>query len=98
MTFNDVNLVSVDLATQQGSGDASIGYFQPYYQYFQPYYVPPPNVYTYIYPLLPPVPRCAWCQGQHVGKCARLKSVTYRDDGTVQRVEFFEEEEGEHED
>jgi len=51
---------------------------------------------TYWYPSITyqvqPQPRCAWCQGEHIGKCERLKSVTYRRDGTVERVEFFEED------
>lgn len=42
---------------------------------------------------VPVAPRCAWCQGQHYGKCENLKSVTYRKDGTVARVEFFGEDE-----
>jgi len=57
------------------------------------YYNPPypvtwwPTV-QYVYP---PVAnqRCAWCQGYHWDKCPRLKSVKYRDDGTVEHVEFF---------
>lgn len=57
-----------------------------------------PTVYpqpTYVYPwtsitYLQPTPaRCAWCQGQHTGKCDDLKAVVYRKDGTVERVEFF---------
>jgi len=89
---NDINLVSVDLT--QENADPITNWYPNYYQTWWPQYVPPANFYTYVnWPI--PTPRCAWCQGQHVGKCERLKSVTYREDGTVQRVEFFEEE-GEH--
>jgi hypothetical protein len=54
-----------------------------------PHVCPQPTVITYR---VEAQPRCAWCQGTHYGGCARLKSVTYRKDGTVERVEFFEEE------
>jgi len=82
---NDINLNSATI-------DPTIGYVQTWWQW--PYYTPPANIHVYYpYPFtLAPTPRCAWCQGQHLGACPRLKAVTYRKDGTVERVEFFEEE------
>jgi hypothetical protein len=48
------------------------------------------NYWPYVRLHVWPTPRCAWCQETHYGSCERLKSVTYRKDGTVERVEFFE--------
>lgn len=76
------------------AGDAqwwTIGGYQPYgwgYPIVYPHVCPPPVVNTYI----TQTPRCAWCQGTHIGKCDNLKAVTYRKDGTVERVEFFEKD------
>ena len=53
--------------------------------YPQTTYTNPVN-YVYWYP---PTPRCAWCQGTHTDKCPRLKLVKYREDGTVEHIEFF---------
>jgi len=69
--------------------DPNFGYVQTWPNY---YYVPPANFHVYYPLVVTPTPRCAWCQGQHLGACPRLKSVTYRKDGTVEHVEFFEEE------
>jgi hypothetical protein len=39
----------------------------------------------------PPPGLCRWCGRLHVGKCPRVKSIEYLDDGkTVKKVEFFE--------
>ena len=58
-----------------------------YGQYYWPYGQQP----TYIQTCWPVIQqqRCAWCQGMHTGSCERIKSVTYREDGTVKQVEFF---------
>jgi hypothetical protein len=58
----------------------------PWYQWpnYVPYFAPPVNI---VHTTVPQ--RCAWCQGHHYEKCPRLKSVTYRDDGTVEHIEFF---------
>lgn len=57
-----------------------------------------PEYHYHYYPFTQPAvtyqivqtPRCAWCQGNHVDKCPKLKTVVYREDGTVERVEFFD--------
>lgn len=56
----------------------------PEYHY---HYTQPAITYQIVRPA-----RCTWCQGMHEDKCPRLKAVIYRDNGTVERVEFFEEE------
>lgn len=71
------------------------GDYYPWWQYpAYPYptYQPVPIYYS-VWPVTYQIarPRCAWCQDTHEDKCPRLKSVTYRDDGTVERVEFFKE-------
>jgi hypothetical protein len=59
--------------------------------YWQPYIQPAWTLPT-TYITVASNPRCAWCQGQHIGKCDNLKSVKYRRDGTIERVEFFGED------
>jgi hypothetical protein len=81
---NDINLNSVSINPDVGYG------YHTWYQW--PYYTPPGNINVFYPWPLAPTPRCAWCQGQHIGSCPRLKSLTYRKDGTVERVEFFEED------
>lgn len=80
------------LIPSTGAAGDFTNWWQPY-PYYQPTIYPhvcTPTVVTYTNPQ----PRCAWCQGNHYGGCARLKSVTYRKDGTVERVEFFDERDG----
>lgn len=88
--------MSTDLATNN-----TMNIYEPtltpagdYYQWWQ-YPTVAPNIYVWpqpvvTYQIVRPV-RCVWCQGMHEDKCPRLKSVTYREDGTVERVEFFKE-------
>jgi hypothetical protein len=36
------------------------------------------------------VKTCEWCGVHHVGACPRIKSLEFRGDGTIKRVEFHE--------
>jgi hypothetical protein len=35
--------------------------------------------------------RCRFCGGYHSGTCPRVKAIEYHQDGSVKRVEFYDD-------